>query len=89
MEVWVLSMRGKVLLRMPGVPPGEEYDNIVVVVNAQTGELKEVSASNQTLQVPGGERVTIQDGARFPITPPVFSAPVPAGPTSTPAPLNK
>lgn len=90
MEVWVLSMRGKVLLSMPGMRYPTESDNIFIVLNAQTGELKALGARNQALQVPGGERVTIQDGARFPITSPDVSAPVPAGPTSTPVvPLNE
>jgi hypothetical protein len=88
MEVWVLNMRGKVLLSLPGSPP-MECDNIFIVLKAQTGELKAVGARNQALQLPGGEKVTLQDGARFPITPPVFSAPVPAGPTPTPAPPNE
>jgi len=89
MEVWVLSMRGKVLFSMPGWPPGEEYDNIFVVVDAKTGDPKAIGARNQALQLPGGEKVTLQDGARFPITSPDVSAPVPAGPTSTPVPLNE
>ena len=90
MEVWVLSMRGKVLLSMPGMRYPTESDNIFIVLNAQTGDLKALGARNQALQLPGGEKVTLQDGARFPITAPDVSAPVPAGPTSTPVvPLNE
>jgi hypothetical protein len=74
MEVWVLSMQGNVLLSMPGAPP-TECDNIFIVLNAQTGDLKAVGARNQALQVRGGEKVTLQDGARFPITAPDVSAP--------------
>lgn len=88
MEVWVLDMRGKVSLRMPGWPPGQEYDHIFVVVDAQTGDPKAIGARNQALQLPREEKVTLQDGARFPITAPDVSAPVPAGPTSTPVPLK-
>jgi len=90
MEVWVLSMRGKVSLSLPGMRHPTECDNIFVVLDAQTGAPKAVGARNQALQLPGGEKVTIQDGARFPITSPDVSAPVPAGPTSTPVvPLNE
>jgi len=90
MEVWVLSMRGKVSLSMPGMRHPTECDNIFVVLDAQTGAPKAVGARNQALQLPGGEKVTIQDGARFPITSPDVPAPVPAGPTSTPVvPLNE
>jgi hypothetical protein len=54
MEVWVLSMRGKVSLSMPGMRHPTECDNIFVVLDAQTGAPKAVGARNQALQLPGG-----------------------------------
>jgi hypothetical protein len=41
-RVWVVAMRGKVIYSGPGGAgtEAEEYDNITIILNAETGEYK-------------------------------------------------
>lgn len=86
-SVWVLEIKGQVILRLPG-GTGTEYDNIHIVLSAETGECLEIGARapGQELHLQG-QRVTVEDIGQFPIGGQVPTSPISPGlPTATPLP---
>jgi hypothetical protein len=82
--VWVLEIKGEVVLNLPGAV-GERYGNLTVVIDA-TGELVEIAARAPGYEVGlQGEHVTIVDGERFPLVEITGGPSVPSAPTATPA----
>jgi hypothetical protein len=82
--VWVLKIKGEVVLNLPGAV-GDRYDNLTVVIDARTGELVEITARAPGHEVEWqGEHVTVADGVRFPLGDSSSESLAPSVPTATP-----